>query len=91
MLLAASFFAASSEGSRTSQVAKILQQKYLPGMFAIFSNSSKVSFLRPTSLQVRKSVTTKDRVFGSTAFTSSGMGRISPSLKYSVYLWTVPL
>ena len=81
MLPPASFLATSSEGSKTSQVAKLLRQKYFPGMFALFSKSSKVSFLSPASLLVLRSVTTKDRVFGSTSFTSSGIGRISPSLK----------
>ena len=81
MLPLANFFTTSSEGSRTSQVAKLLQQKYLPGMFALFRRSSKVSFFSPASLLVFRSVTTKDRVLGSTASTSSGIGRISPSLK----------
>ena len=84
----ASLFAASSEGSRTSQVAKLLRQKYFPGMFAFFNRSSKVSFFIPASLLVLMSVTTKDRVLGSTASTSSGIGRISPSLKYCSYFST---
>ena len=76
-----SLFAASSEGSRTSQVEKLLRQKYLPGMFAVFRSSSNVSFSNPASLLARRSMTTNDRVFGSTASTNSGMGRISSSLK----------
>ena len=77
----ASFFAVSSEGRKTSKEVKLLQQRYLPGMFADFKMSSKVSFFKPANLLVRRSVTTNDRVFGSTALTNSGMGRISPSLK----------
>ena len=69
MLPQASFLATSSEGSRTSQVAKLLRQKYLTGMFALFRRSSKVYFFNPASLLVLRSVTTKDRVFGSTSFT----------------------
>ena len=85
MLPPANLLATSSEGSKISQVAKIFLQKYLLGMFAVFNISSKVSFL------VRRSVTTNDRVFGSTDSTSSGIGRISPSLKYSAYFSTLSL
>ena len=67
-------FATSSEGSRTSQVAKLLRQKYLTGMFAVFRRSSNVSFFNPVSLLVFRSVTTKDRVFDSTVSTNSGIG-----------------
>ena len=82
ILLPASFFffAAYSEGSRTSQVAKLLRQKYLPGMFAVLRKSSKVSYFNPACLLVLRSVTTKDKVFGSTASTNSGMVNISLSL-----------
>ena len=66
----ASLLAASSEGNRTPQVAKLLRQKYLPGMFAVFRKSSKVFFFNSASLLVLRSVTMKDRVFGSTASTN---------------------
>ena len=91
MLPPARLFATSSEGSRTSQVAKLLRQKYFPGMFAVFKRSSNVSFFIPASLLVLMSVTTKDRVFGSTASTNSGIGSISLSLKYCSYFSTLSL
>ena len=55
-LLLASFAASSSEGSRTSQVAKFRQQKYWHGMAADFKSSLKVSYLIPTNLLILKSV-----------------------------------
>ena len=58
-------------------------------MPAVLSSSSNDSFLSPASLLVLKSVTTNDRVLGSTASTSSGMGRISLSLKYFAYFVTL--
>ena len=91
MLPPARLFPTSSEGSKTSHVAKLLRQKYFPGMFAVFKRSSKVSFLIPASLLVLMSVTTKDRVFGSTASTNSGIGSISQSLKYFSYFSTLSL
>ena len=51
--------------------------------------SSNVSFLSRASLLVFKSVTTNDRVFGSTASTSSAIGSISFSLKYFAYFVTL--
>ena len=60
-------------------------------MPAVFKSSSNVSFSMPANLLVRKSVTTKDRVLGSTASTSSGIGMISLSLKYCVYISTLSL
>ena len=89
ILLPVSFLAISSDGSGTSLVTKLLRQKYLPGMPVVFNSSSKTSFLNPASLQVRMSVTTKDRVFGLTATTTSGIGNISFSLKYFAYFSTL--
>ena len=63
MLLPASLVTSSVEGIKTSQVAKLLQ-KYLAGIPATFSNSSKVSFLIPASLLVFRSVTKNKIVFG---------------------------
>ena len=60
---------------------KLLRQKYLPGMFAEFKMPSKVSVFKPASLLVSRSVTTNERVFGSTASTNLSMDRISLSLK----------
>ena len=80
------FFARSSDGSWTSEVAKLLLQKYLAGIPAAFISSSKVSFLIPTSLLVFKSVIINDIVFGCTASPSSGIGKILFPLKYCVYL-----
>ena len=45
MLLPASLTTNFSDGSRTSQVAKLRLQKYLAGIPAAFSISSNVSFL----------------------------------------------
>ena len=73
MLSPAILIASSSEDSRTSQVAKLRLQLYLAGIPADFS---KVSFLRPLSLLVFRSMTTNDIVFGCTSFTSWGMGKI---------------
>ena len=86
MLLVASFFASSSVGSRTSQVAKLLQM-YFPGMPAVFKVSLNVSFLRFASLLVLMSVTTSGG--GSPACANSGIGRISLFKKYFAYLLTV--
>ena len=80
MLSPAYLLATSLEGSKISQVAKLLLQKYLLGIFAVFNISC---------LLVRRFVTTNDRVFGSTDFTSSGIGRISPSLKNFAYFSTL--
>ena len=76
-LLSANFTASSSEGSRTSQVAKLHWQKYRHGMPADFRSSSKVSFLISANLPVLKSVIMSDRVFGSTSVTSSGTYLVS--------------
>ena len=86
ILLPANVFAMSSDGNKTSQVAKLLRQKYLPRISAVFCNSSNASFLKnlPVSL-----FSTKDRVFGSTASTSSGIGRNSLCLKYFVNFSTL--
>ena len=51
-------------------------KKYLPGMPAGFSKSSKVSFSIPASLLVHRSLTTKDRILGSTISINSGIGKI---------------
>ena len=91
ILLPASFLASSSVGNSTSQVAKFLWEKYLPGMPAVFKISSKISFVYPASFLVRKSVTTKDRVLGSTTSTNSGIGSISLCLEYFAYFSTLSL
>ena len=91
MLLVASFLASSSVGNKTSQVAKLLLQMYFPGMPALFKVSSKFSLFKLASLLVLMSVTTNDSVFGSTACTNSGIGKISFSLKYLAYLFTLSL
>ena len=84
----ASFFASSSDESRTFQVAKLFLQMYLRGMPAVFNVSSKISLLRPASLLVFRSVTANDRDLGSTASTNSGIGSILLSLKYFAYFST---
>ena len=92
MLLETSFLASSSVGNKTSQVAKLLQI-YFPGMPALFKVSSNFSLFKLASLLVFMSVTTNDTtndsVFGSTACTNSGIGKISFSLKYLAYLFTL--
>ena len=60
-------------------------------MPAVFNTSSNASFFKPASLLVFKFVTTNDRVLGSTASTNSGIGKISLSLKYFAYFWTLSL
>ena len=60
-------------------------------MPAVLSTSSNYSFLRLASLLVLKSVTTNERVLGSTASTNSGIGNISLSLKYLAYFVTLSL
>ena len=70
------FFTKSSVGSRTSQVAKLLLQKYLAGIPVAFSNSSKVSFFIPANLLVFRSVIINEIVFGWTISTNSGIGKI---------------
>ena len=88
-LLPTSFLASSSEGSMTSQVAKIRRQKYWHGIPADSKSSSKVSFLIPDSLLFLKSVIMLDRVFGSVSVTNSGMESISVPLKYVAYFPTL--
>ena len=63
MLLPVSFFARSSDGSSTSQVAKLLQQKYLTWIPAAFNSFSKVTFLISASLLVFKSVIINEIIF----------------------------
>ena len=58
-------------------------------MPAVLMTSSNVSFLNPISLLVFKSVMTNDRVLDLMAWTSSGIGNISFSLKYLAYLLTL--
>ncbi len=70
------------------QVAKLRLQKYLAGIPAAFKISSNLSFFSPASLLVFMSETIKDRVFGWTASTSSGIGRILFPLKYWAYFST---
>ena len=60
-----------------------------PVMPAVLMTASNVSFLSRASLLVFKSVTTNDRVFGSTASTGSAIGSISFSLKYFAYFVTL--
>ena len=91
MLPDASFFARSSEGSRISHVAKLRRQKYRHGIPTDLKTSSKASFLMPASLLVFRSVTTKDRIFGSNVSVNSGIGKISLSLKYGAYFPTLSL
>ena len=76
MLFPTSFIASSSDGSRTLQAAKLRLQKYLAGIPVAFSNFANVFFLMLANLLVFKSVTTKDRVLGSTSLTSLGIGNI---------------
>ena len=57
----------SSDGSKTSQVAKLCLQKHLAGIPAAFNNSSNVSFFIPANFLVLGSVIIKDRVLGKTA------------------------
>ena len=80
-LLLASFTVSSSEGNRSSKVAKLRRQKYRHGMHADFKSSSNISRLIPANLLVIKTVMMLDKVFGSTSATSSGMGSISVPLK----------
>ena len=90
ILLVDSFLANSSLGSKTSQVAKLLQM-YFSGMPVLFKVSSNVSFFELASLLVLMSVTTNDRVLSSTACTNSGIGKISLFLKYLAYFLTLSL
>ena len=69
MLLDAALAACSSEGSRTSHIAKLLRQKYWLETPAFRSRSSNPSFLRPTSRLVLMSVTTSERIIGSSFWT----------------------
>ena len=66
-------------------MVKLLQQKYLAGIPAAFSNSSKVSFFKPAYLLVFKSVTMNDIIFGWTVSTSSGKGKILLPMKNWAY------
>ena len=84
-LFPASFVANSCDGSRISVVAKLRLQKYLAGIPAAFKSSSNFSFFNPANLLVFISVTIKDRVFGWTASTNSGIGRIQFPWKYWAY------
>ena len=85
----ASFFAGSSEGNRISHVTKLRRQKYRHGMPTDLKTSLKAAFLIPISLLVFRSVTTKDRVFGSTASVNLRIVKISFSLKYGAYMPTL--
>ena len=69
--------------------AKLRLQKYQQGTPPVFKSSSKVSFLSMASLLVLVSEMTKDRVFSSTAFTSSGIGSILSFWEYLAYLPTL--
>ena len=60
-------------------------------MPAVLITSSNDSFLSPASLLVFKSVTTNDRVLGSTASTSSRIESISFSWKYLTYFVSLSL
>ena len=90
-LLLASLVASSCDGNRIYQVAKLRLQKYLAGIPAAFKISSNLSFFSPASLLVFMSETIKDRVFGWTASTSSGIGRILFPLKYWAYFSTLSI
>ena len=75
-------------GSRTSQVTKLLRQKYWQGTPAFRRRSSKPSFFSPTSRLVFKSVITSDNILGSSFSITSGRGKILLPLKYWAYLPT---
>ena len=91
-LILASLTASSSEGSRTSQVAKLCRQKCRHGIPADFKSSSNVSFLTPANLLVLRSMMMNDRVFGSTFATDSGIGSILFPRKYDsvLIIWCRP-
>ena len=72
-----------------SHVVKLRLQKYRHRIPVVFKNSLKVSFFSPVNLLVLKSDMTKDRVFGSTASTRSGIGRILSFSKYCAYVPTL--
>ena len=88
MVVDAAFAACSLDGSRTSQVAKLLRQKYWQGTPAFRRRSSNPSFFSPTSRLVFRSVITSDNILGSSFSIISGMGKISLPLKYWAYLPT---
>ena len=87
--LAAALAACSSVGSRTSNVAKLLRQKYWHGMPAFLNSSTKVSLFSPTSLLVFRSETTSERILSVTFSTISGIGSISFPSNYFAYLPTL--
>ena len=77
MQLLANLAACSSDGSKISQDAKLLPEKYLHGMSAVRRTSSNLSFCSPANLLVLRSETTKERIWGSRTLETSGMGKIS--------------
>ena len=87
----ASLAARSSDGNRTSHVAKLRLQSYFAGMSAAFCKPSNVSFLIPASLFVFKSVTTNEIIFACTSCTSSGIGSILFPWKYFSYFCLILL
>ena len=66
-------------------MAKLRLQKYFAGIPAAFTKSSNMSFFIPVSRLVFMFVIMNDIVFGCTASTSSGIGRILLPLKYWAY------
>ena len=81
MQLSINFAACSFVDSRTSQVAKLLLQKYCVGMLAVCRSSSKTSFVKPTSLLVLRSMTLNERILVSRRSVIPRMDEMMLSLK----------
>ena len=86
-----SIAACSFVGSSTSQVAKLHWQKYCPGMPDVHITSSNVSSFNPANLLVLISTTMSEIMQGSRASDISGMGKITLSWRYGVYLPSIYL
>ena len=75
----------------TSQVTKLPQQKYCPGMPAVRISSSNTSFFNPANLLVLMSTTTSEIIQDSSSSDISGMGKMILPRKYEAYLPTLSL
>ena len=73
-------------GGRTSQVAKPHLQKYCPGMSTVRKSFSNMSFVKPASLLLLVSTTTRETIRGSKTWMTSGMGKMTFPWKYGAYL-----
>ena len=89
ILLAAILATCPFVGIGTSHVAKVLRQKYWQGTPDVRRRLSKHSLFKPTNFLVFRSVTTREKIRGSTFGTISGMGKISFPTKNSAYLPTL--